>query len=176
MAIFDERLGRIDAIALPRFYTIARGALISYYPTPFSHYWQLNNICLEAVPLQLARHNLSFVHSILELLYHSVPYADPNPLLFSLVWHALSQPTLSSAAETLIFSALIVHTGWYTQEAPLPAGFLDYLISLQPLAILKEHLSNATQQDIKRWLQNCLMHHPKKDQLKVTSAKWRGPL
>ncbi len=173
LALFDYNLGRIECIVSLKnrgfIERLANGALLQYYAKPLHFLYELYEVELVDLPTTFARHDIYFLHHILELYYYFLPSELPSPELFELVLFLFNPPAqLYCAHGKKMFLLKFFGTlGLFPEETVSFNPDIYRLISLPIESMLKRNLDAPLQKEIENLIFACIGAHPYKKQFKT---------
>lgn len=168
LTIFDYNLGKIEAV-----YThdtavnlAHHGSLIDYFLERRStSLYLVHNVQVQTMPLQLAQHDINFLHHILELSYHFLPFDSAHPEVFEVLQKALFSAFINKA---IILLRFFTSLGIYPEELPFEKNYFHRLLSDHFETILKEKFNESQLENLDLWLTKCKELHPNSKNFKTT--------
>lgn len=166
VSLFDKALGRIEATfenSSQR--QLNNGSLLAYHAQQtHNNLYSLNALEIIDIPFALARHDIYFLHHILELCYYFLPPQVTAPDTFVLLQAAFNQPL---ANKLLILLRFFTSISMYPEDVPFESSYFHRLLSYPIEIILKEQLDDEHHKQLKPWLLRCSDMHPYKKQFKT---------
>lgn len=173
LSLFDEQLGRIECSIPFKKKTIldrvSAGAMVQYYIKPLQTLYELHDVELIAMPSAYARHDIYFLHQVLELLYYFLPPELPSPELFTLFGLLFEPPAelYTNAGKKMVLLKFFSVLGSFPEETPVFDPKIYRLISLSIESMLKENLSAPLEVEVDHLILACIGAHPYKKQFKT---------
>ena len=160
IALLDKDRGRLDAIIVK---PIGVGTLIIYNidrqrdTLIYVNQWRMENL-----PLNLARHDILFLHHIFELCYYFVPLGSFTEKLFELCMFLYTVDTdieLTQQMKKIYLFKILKAIGVYPRLLQLPQPILHELE--KPLTAWNSaQIAFAYEKKLDEWLRICIGDHP----------------
>jgi hypothetical protein len=168
VAVLDVHAGKIECFMPAQPKEVHVGSLLHYFPTKVGALYALQNVEVIHVPLALARHDLYFFHTILELCYYFLPLDAPTDSLFSLIYFLLyNYENVRTAEQKKIFLLrFFVQVGMYPEQEYGLDECMHYLLS-GPVEVIFKMNVRIPEQELERWLESCIETHPQKAKFKT---------
>lgn len=159
MVIMDDREGKITTQIRGNIPSI--GSLITYNAHQKNSWWNIDSIELLEMPCALAKHDILFLHHLLELCYYCLPIGSCARDLVSF-FHALYQrdPNCSRAMQKSIIFKLVVMLGMYPEEMVLHVKKFHNIAQESIDTVSQVILNLEIEQELDQWLKSCIMSHP----------------
>ena len=173
LSIFDSQLGKIACIVHKQstkiLQRIGNGSLVQYYVKPLQTVHELCELELIAVPTELARHDIYFLHHILELCYFFLPEHLESRELFELVarLYDYKASVWNNNAQRIFLLKFFATLGLFPEETPSFHPDIYRLISLSIEGMLKKNLDAPLEKEIDTLILACIGAHPYKNQFKT---------
>lgn len=163
LAILDMHAGKIESFMPKKPYEVHVGSLLAYNLDKVGILYALQNVDVIHVPLVLARNDLYFFHSVLELVYYFLPLDAPTDFIFPLVHFLLyNYEEVRTPLEKKVFLLrFFVHLGMYPEHEYGVEKSIDYLLS-SPIDVIFKNKVSVPEQELERWLMSCIQTHPQK--------------
>jgi hypothetical protein len=162
IVICDREQGIIEAMpesGVP-IWRLCRGALLAYDLEKRCQRYFLHHIDIRDIPLAWARHDILFLHHILELATHFLSPAVGNAVAFDelrALYKACTTQTTPFFKKIFLVKFFLA-VGLYPEHAILSPNLLGRLLD-EPLdGILIDIL--PLEQEIDGWLRRCIHMHP----------------
>lgn len=174
LSLFDEHLGRIECIVPVKkrafFDKAANGALLYYYIKPLQTVYELHEIEIIDLPSAYARHDIYFLHHILELYYYFIPSDLPSIELFDLLklLFAPSSYLYTKHGKKMFVLKFLSVLGVFPEETVSFSPEMYRLISLSIDGMLKRTLDAHLEKEIENLICASIGAHPYKKQFKTT--------
>lgn len=169
MTILDKQLGKIAGKIHMRNKNIraSHGSIITYRAIPRGLSYVLDEVDLAHVPFLFARQDIFFLHHILELCYYFLPASCVAEDVFDLLIYLFG--TVHEKLYTkrrLILVRLFVLFGMYPEHIKV-SDYIDRIMC-QPLhQFLDVPFDGKINAWLDRWMWECIMSHPYKEQFKT---------
>lgn len=161
MIIFDEEIGKIEAIASSE--EVSAGALIHYYRYQKGSLMILQECDVVNVPFEIAQKDILFLHHVLEICYFSLPFGSRNEEIFQLLLALFYEPPL--ACDTMLFKIvfvfkLLVMLGMHPDEPTFQKPYYFILARESIDTIMEKSIHLNIKNVLHEWIQCCLHAHP----------------
>lgn len=169
VSIFDSILGRIEALleqnSLRYPCVVSYGALFSYYiQSTTTTLYRLTQVEIVNIPFDMAKHDIYFLHHILELCYYFLPLHTPQPILFEMLDILFKK---SYCNKPMILLRFFGELGLYPEDVPFEKTYFHYLLYSPLEIIMKEKLDDMQLKMLQSWLMRCIAMHPYKNKFKT---------
>lgn len=166
IAVVDAYFGKIECFMPSRPKQVHTGSLMRYFLRNVGTLYALEGIEVIEVPLALARCNLYFFHTILEISYYFLPLDAPGDAVFSMIRCLLFDYVITSRQKKIFLLRLFVQLGLYPEEKYGLNKVIHYLLS-QPIDVIFKKKVTVPEQELERWLMSCIETHPQKAKFKT---------
>ncbi|MCL4229144.1 hypothetical protein KJZ61_00445 [Candidatus Dependentiae bacterium] len=159
IVIMDDKEGKITTQM--RGDALRVGSLITYSAHRKNIWWDITSIELLDMPCALAKHDILFLHHLLELCYYCLPIGSCARDLVSF-FHALYQcdPNFSRITQKSIIFKLLVMLGVYPEEMVLYVKRFHNIAQESIDTVSQAILNLGIEQELDQWLKSCIMSHP----------------
>lgn len=160
-SLIDQHYGRIDAISFKEI--PSAGSLIHYRlevcPIGLA---RLHDAKLSHMPLELARHDILFLHHLLELCYYFIPLATYAEGLFDLLQflYSVDIQVWNDAIKKVFLFRILSAIGMYSTQLQVDKQILNALMHTPFETPLLRELAAAHKTSIEQWLMSCVREHP----------------
>jgi hypothetical protein len=167
-SIFDRDSGKIDGKALQGIERLSAGSVIHYYQKGRGSVYDLEAVEIVAVPLEMAREDIYFLHHVLEVCYFFLPYESGNKEAFLLVELLLQngEQLKYDWFKKIFLLQLFARLGMYPEDTFLNEKPIKQLLAARSLPHDYE-LDPHTHQALIGWLTSCLAGHPQRHLFKT---------
>lgn len=165
--VLDNYRGKIDAI--PSREDICLGAYIDYYVEKRNSIVFMREIEHVYVPFALARHDLLFIHYLLEVCYFCVPFgvAARDIFFFLAKIYELDIGLLTDSIKKIIALKLFMMLGVYPEDKRLSTTTVCYYLGVPVDTLTHQSIDLEGEYDIDKWLYACIEMHPGIDYFKT---------
>lgn len=171
--LFDQLFGKIEAINKKPFNNAynSAGFLLTYCLELKKERYYIESIALEQECLGYARHNIYFLHYVLELCYYLLPSNVQQEKLFELIEFLIQAHQLVSTKrqKELFLLRFLLYLGLYPEEDEKTKKLIEALVSI-PIQVMLEKKVELPKNFIARWIHNCTQDHPRKKNFKLLNA------
>lgn len=179
IALLDKKLGRIDGI-VPVMHDIAVGTLLGYEVRQQGHAYFLIAPEILDMPLAMGKHDLIFLHHVLEWCYYSVRLGSVEEHVFDAIMclYATFAQSWSVIAKNVFIFKLLLIIGCYSEHALLKKPIIAQLHAM-PIdkvfdgALDLEYMFGSYVQDMHDWIRLCWVEHPYGNQFKTVSFLYK---
>jgi len=157
-SVFERHAGKVT-----RFFsndTPLQGALISYFVERTA--CQISKMHILDVPFQLAKHDIVFLHHVLEICYYFLPARAPARAPFDLLMYLYNSPRsfMCTQNKKIFLFKLLVSFGYYADCAPLSIATFNWLHSESIDSLANSPLHLEIERKMDAWLYLCVSEHP----------------
>lgn len=179
IALLDRKLGRIDGI-VPVMHDIAVGALLGYEVRQQGSAIFLIAPEILDMPLIMGKHDLVFLHHVLEWCYYSVQLGSIEEQVFEMIMflYITFVGSWSATAKNVFIFKLLLLIGCYSEHALLKKPLIAQL-RVMPIdkvfdgTLHLEYVLDPYMQDMHDWIRLCWAEHPYRDQFKTVSFLYK---
>jgi hypothetical protein len=161
VCLIDKVYGRIDAIIFKG--SLMAGSMIEYRLEERRHGPMiLNDIVLHEAPLLLARHDILFLHHLLELCYHFIPIASGTVGVFDLlqVLYSADIQQWHNESKKLFLFRVLMCIGMYSTQIDMEKALITLLVNVPLGTAYMAELAKNHADLINKWLHACVREHP----------------
>ncbi len=164
-ALLDKTLGRITAIVMHD--ALSAGTVLNYELRQKQQWYILDNVEIIDMPLGLARHDMLFLHYILEMCYHfTIQDSGPNKL-YGLLMFVYKYRQFDSDQKIRILCVLLAFLDLYSEDATLSSSYLHALAQKPLEQVIAIEIDASIEKNISRWLYQCIRVHTPMQQFKT---------
>jgi hypothetical protein len=169
MVILDDKFGKIVGIFNRG--TVHQGALIGYGVTLQSHTLFLDTIELLITPCAIAKHDIVFLHHLLELCYYLIPTGTcaRDLLQFLIQLYATWQPDPTELFKKAVVFRLVAMLGIYAEGESSKPLLFHRLTTESIDTIVHTILDLGIEKRFTQWLHSCVAIHPHAKYFKTLS-------
>lgn len=160
LSLLDPTMGRIMGIA-KTVKQISGGALIEYtLDRGKQNPYFIQNIQLRELPLDLAAHDIFFLHHLIEICYHFIPLGSDASNVYRFLQQIYRDNNWmkSRVLKKIFLLQLYTEIGIYPEYALSDKALFHTLIAV-PFTRMQEHEYDAHEEHITQWLQTCFYTH-----------------
>jgi hypothetical protein len=166
VALFERAAGRIDALCFKE--SLIPGSLVEYR---LDRNGSLRIIDTEILymPLHWGKHDLMFMHHILELCYYFTPLNSSCAAIFEMlslmsVWE---EQIWSVSMKKIFIAKLLMVFGLYPQTVFVTGALFRKLLYCSPRTMLTLDIDENTMAYIDQWIRQTISEHPLVPQFKT---------
>lgn len=159
IALIDHEGLRIEAYSNKE--TVIVGSLIGYTHTQHHVHYQVSNIEIIDVPMQLVRKDVLFFHHILEVCYYFIPVGSCIKDVFNFLC-LLYDPTYAECSKNIknfFIGKLLILIGHYS-ELPSHQQLLAQIRKAGIDISEIEAIDLKGKEMLVRWIKRCVAEHP----------------
>lgn len=160
LSLLDERLGKIQGVPVEA--DLPVGSLIDYWVTPKGDVYFLSAIDLLFVPLTLGRHDILFLHHVLEICYYFIPIdgvvLDIFPLFEFLYTHTSLVDHIRG--KKIFLFKLLATLGVYPDAEEFQTPYLHHLAVLPIDVLMHKAIDVEGEMILDQWLAASVAIHP----------------
>jgi hypothetical protein len=121
------------------------------------------------LPLNLAKHDILFLHHVLELCYYFLPIGSPAPEVFEHLQqlYTCEHIALSRVIKKLFLVRLFLLFGVYPEDTRLHASLLQYGARSLVDMTTQEFVNLENENMVDAWLHSCIAVHPRSSLFKT---------
>lgn len=168
LSLLDHKIGRIMGIA-SSIAQVAGGSLIEYsVDRNKQNPYFLHNVQLRELPLELAGHDIFFLHHVLEICYHFIPIGSDASTVFSFLqlMYAGKDWMKSRVLKKIFLLKLFSLIGVHPECIKSHKAAFHWLVTDSFMRMVEAdclvHEDNVTS-----WLHMCITTHPNADTFKT---------
>ena len=157
LVLLDETMGRINVVA--NCDALSAGTLLEYRIVQKRNRLMIEHLELLSMPLVLARHNLLFVHHLLEVCYHFILEGSRAPSVYHLLRYVLNRSEFNRMQQKNILCMLYTLLGIYPEQIPFFTAYASALEQEPLSAIIDKKINRKIEKYIAKWLYQCIQMH-----------------
>lgn len=180
IALLDKKYGRVDGIVHSK--QVVLGALVHYRIRPKHMIYIVDDMNIHEMPMELARHDILFLHHVLELCCQLIPVNSCVDGIFDLLMdlYSIHMHTSSVQYKKLFLFKLLTMLGIYPYAQKMQKSVFDRLVCMPIDSMRDETLDLESEKELDIWLHHCITENVRVNSLKtmhfltVNSALKRG--
>lgn len=164
VSLLDTEHGRLDGYHKKM--VLSSGALITYMLERRGSACFFNYVKIEDLPLMHARHDILFVHHILELCHQFLPIGSCARGVFDLLrfLYSTERDEWSMAKKNFFLFKLLTTIGFYPHDAAASSADIMSIVRLPFTSFEEIDESTMLHDAISDWLRRCIAEHPRIEQ------------
>lgn len=160
LALLDESAGRIDV----RYFgnELSAGTVIQYGLAKQGNGYALSDVQLHTMPFSLAKKDVLFLHHALEVCFYFIPVGSCTNGIFDVLrfLYDADHAQWNSLFKKIFMFKLFITIGHYPDSSIMHNAQVCLIMHKTLHEIPYDIVSASLEQDLSRWLQQCIAQHP----------------
>ena len=165
VSLLDKSLGHITGILMHD--TLSIGTVLMYRLDPTGQRYFVKELELVDMPFILARHDMLFLHHMVELCYTFIPEGVHSERIYDLLRFVFNKSLITKQQKTKILCVLYALLDLYVDDASLYNSYIHELAQVPLDAMIDKDIDTNIEKNISRWLYQCIDMHIQVHQLKT---------
>jgi hypothetical protein len=172
ISVLEDQQGRVDAIFYTSLFSqtrIQKGSIITYYAIRDKYQkLVLQDVVIEHVPLAWARHDIYFLHYLLETCYYFIPQGSGCRETFNFFLELFDNFSFftTDLHKKRVIGKLFSHLGVYPSDTKIEHCVEQFLKT--PIDnLVRADLQLANEDILDKWIFWCMQTHPQRQWFKA---------
>ncbi len=165
VSLLDSSLGHITGIFMHD--SLSLGTVMSYQLEATGNRYFMKEVELIDMPFMLARHDMLFLHHMLEVCHMFLPKGLDAHRIYELLRLVFHKSVLTKQQKMKILCVLYVLLDLYVDDASLYNSYVHELAYMPLDAMIGKEIDINVEKNISRWLYQCMGMHMQVQQFKT---------